>query len=504
MESKTPVEVPQYTSVAEVTAAIKDLHALRKAREAEQAVEVTEVITAVEPTAELAEVRDISSAPSVRESQKAKDEAFRPSRRRALGAAALAAVVGIGAAFGIGTPKEAGANDQEVAMAERGWLPSDGNISESYDNPATTDKVETINDREIIFFAEQAPEGSNYFGPEGESSTPADALNNMLARAMADPTLLVGNMEMAKITDSKTPEQRDELVRYYINNPEAFDAAHEQYKNYLTQNGAKISFSTFEGKEVHYYTQYQKTRKAEGLPPMIYQSKESMQGKLVLRVDLPASPANSKGSAGPRTLYYKIDCGYQPVSPEEFENVPELPPEDKPEKPTTTTSTTTTTEKPEESTTTTSTVPETTTTTSTSTTSTTTPETTTTTSTTSTTVPETTTSTTTTTVPETTTTTSTSVPPKNDDEHVPGPIDEPGEPDVPGEGPAEQEPNPDGYLPGETPVTPPETPPTTVPTTTTTTSVPATTSPRPTSTVPVTVTTVVPTTAPENQMPEMP
>lgn len=460
-----------------------------------------EVIEIAAPAADTDNVIPLAKGHEIR---KAKTERRPDSLRHKIAGGIAVASMAIGGIFGagkavFGATEVAAATPQEQAMAERGWLPSDGSISETYDNPDTPAVEETIADREIIFFAEQAPEGSNYFGPEGESSSPEDALTNMLARAMADPTLLAGNMEMAKMTESMTPEQRDELVRYYINNPEAFDAAHEQYKNYLTQNGAKISFSTFEGKEVHYYTQYQKTRKAEGLPPMIYQSKESMQGKLVLRVDLPASPANSKGSAGPRTLYYKIDCGYQPVSPEEFENVPELPPEDKPEKPTTTTSTTTTTEKPEESTTTTSTVPESTTTTTTI------PETTTTTST----VPEETTTTTSTTSTTTTTvkptTTTTTVPPKHDPGKTPGEYDEPGEPDKPGEGGAGQEPGKDGYLPGEKPVTPPTAPPTTIPTTTTTVRPPATTSPAPSSTKPpVTVTTVTPTTRPETQMPEMP
>ncbi len=493
------------TTFEEGARVLMDLQALHKAKMAETSVQVAELapepVVAVVAEQPVAEVRDITSAPSARKAE----AGINPRRRALASVAASVAVLGVALGMGTGRTETAAASTQEVAMDQLGFLPSDGTLSESYDNPATT-QVETIADREIVFFAEQAPEGSNYWGPEGEKSAPADALTNMLARDIVDPTSLVGHREEAGLSERMTPEQRDELVNHYINDREAFAAAQEEFANYLSQEGAKISFSTFEGKHVDYYTMYMKTREAEGLAPTIHQSKESMQGKIVLRIDLPGT-VDAKGVTGKaQTLYYKIDCGYQPVSPVPFENVPELPPEETPTTSTTTpetTTSTTSTTTPETSTTTSTTtsIPETTTTTSTtttSTTSTTVPETTTTTSTT---VPETTTSTTT---PETTTTTT--IPPKEDDGEVPGEHNEPGEPDDPGEGPAEQEPGEDGYLPGEVPVTPPETPPTTVPTTTTTVpQSPATTSPAPSSTnPPVSVTTVVPTTVPEDQMPQLP
>lgn len=471
---------------------LMDLQAMKEAKMVEASAQVAEL--APEPAvAAIAEVHAITSAPSVR---KAETQPEMSPRRRALASiAASVAVLGVALGIGTGRTEPAAASPQEAAMEQAGFLPSDGTLSESYDNPTTT-KIETIADREIVFFAEQARPGSHHFGPEGESSSPDDALKNMLARSMVDPSLLVGNMEMAGITDAKTPEQRDALVRHYIDDRDAFDAAQKQYADFLTQDGAKISFSTFEGKKVDYYTMYMVPNTEAGQPPMIYQLKTSMQGKLVLRIDAPGI----KGGEG-RTIYNKIDCGYQPMSPKPFENVPELPPHLVPPIETTTTTSTipetttsTTSTTAPETTTTSTTVPETTTTTST-----TIPETTTTTST----IPETTT-TTTSTIPETTTTTS--IPPKEDDGEVPGEHNEPGEPDNPGEGPAEQEPGEDGYLPGEVPVTPPTAPPETVPTsTTTTTQVPATTSPAPSSTnPPVTVTTVVTTTVPEDQMPQMP
>lgn len=408
------------------------------------------------------------------------------------------------ATFGLATgnngdnEKAAALTPQEEAMQEAGFLPSDGNISESYDDP-NTEEIETIKDNAIVFFAEQAPEGSNYWGPEGESTSPADALTNMLARDIVDPTSLVGHREEAGLSKRMTVQERDEQVGNYIDDREAFAADQKEFAEYLSDPANKISLSSFTG---DYYTMYMKTRTAEGLAPTIHQSKESMQGKLVLRVDIPGEE-DSKGVASKeaQTLYYKIDCGYQPVSPVPFENVPELPPEEQqpphettstvPEETTTTSEVTTTTEPEEETTT--STVPE-------ETTTSTVPETTTST----TTVPE---ETTTTTTPKTTTTT---VPPKEDDGKLPGnpdvPADQdPGTPDVPGDGPAEQQPNPDGYLPGETPVTVPETPPTTVPTTTMP-EVPATTSPQPVVTEPPKpATTVVATTVPQSgSLPEKP
>lgn len=96
------------------------------------------------------------------------------------------------------------------------------------------------------------------------------------------------------------------------------------------------------------------------------------------------------------------------------------------------------------------------------------------------------------------------VPPKEDDGSVPGPIDEPGAGGEAGEGPAGQEPDDDGYVPGETrPPVPPTTQgsttthgqstPTTGRPSATTGSTPATTNP------PVTATTSVATTAPQTE-----
>lgn len=97
------------------------------------------------------------------------------------------------------------------------------------------------------------------------------------------------------------------------------------------------------------------------------------------------------------------------------------------------------------------------------------------------------------------TTTTTVVEGKYDDGRVPGPINEPGETDFPGVGPAGQTPNDNGYIPTETPPSAPATTSTTHRQTTPTTNRPtATTSPQPTSTnPPVTATTSVATTVPQ-------
>lgn len=87
----------------------------------------------------------------------------------------------------------------------------------------------------------------------------------------------------------------------------------------------------------------------------------------------------------------------------------------------------------------------------------------------------------------TTSTPGSSIPPKHDDGHVPGPIDEGGESDIPGKGPSNQQPGDDGYLPGETRPSVPSTTSTTRQTTTTESS-PATTGTQPTA-PPVSVTT---------------
>jgi hypothetical protein len=100
----------------------------------------------------------------------------------------------------------------------------------------------------------------------------------------------------------------------------------------------------------------------------------------------------------------------------------------------------------------------------------------------------------------------TRVNPKRDDGRLPGdpnvPADQDkGTPDVPGVGPVGQQPDNDGYVPGETRPSVPQTTPTTHKQTTPTTNRPtATTSPAPTSTnPPVTATTSTPTTAPQNK-----
>ncbi len=100
--------------------------------------------------------------------------------------------------------------------------------------------------------------------------------------------------------------------------------------------------------------------------------------------------------------------------------------------------------------------------------------------------------------PEPSTTTTTGIA-KIDDGRVPGPISEPGEVDVPGEGPAGQTPNEYGYIPTETPPSAPATTPTSHIQTSPTSERPtATTSPQPTSTnPPQTATTSVATTAPQ-------
>ncbi|MCA9332150.1 hypothetical protein KC968_04425, partial [Candidatus Saccharibacteria bacterium] len=309
---KNPFE--DITTFEQGAQVLMDLQAIQKAKVAAELAPEPVVAEVVEQPAE---VRDIASAPSAR---KAESKDALSARRRALISVAAAAVA-VGAMFGFssGNSNTAEASPQEAAMEQIGYLPSDGNLSESYDNPATT-QVETIADRPIVFFAEQARPGSHHFGPEGEKSSPADALTNMLARDIADPMLLTGHMEEAGLLQRMTPEQRNEKIKSFMNDREAFDAAQKQFADYLTQDGSKISFSTFEGKKVEYYTMYAVPSSVEGEPPMVYQLKTSMKDKMVLRVDLPGPKEGAD-----KTLYYKLDCGYQPVSPVPFKDVPELP-----------------------------------------------------------------------------------------------------------------------------------------------------------------------------------
>lgn len=211
------------------------------------------------------------------------------------------------------------------------------------------DSEACVTNLETRFYADEAT--GNRFGPAASEAAYQDAnrsFGELIERICsseddkADPMLLVGLNEHFELTPASTPEGRDaDMVALMSDQTKWNDDA---LWFVADLSNAELELVTESG---DYYTQYAIPNQNDGRPG-IYQSKEDMTNKALLKFTFPDG----------RVKYLKLDCGFQPVSLIEFPNMPHLPQEPTPPTETTkpsnpgTTGTTRTTQPPEVTTTT--------------------------------------------------------------------------------------------------------------------------------------------------------
>lgn len=219
-------------------------------------------------------------------------------RRRVAIALALAITLGTVGVF-FGTNRDSQANDSANAHKDGGVCPG-----------------------EVHYFAEDAPPGSNFFGPATEGEAVKKLLEELHDRRCLDPALVVGDAIDAQLPGfdrlngdeaiaAKIREVRDdrELWRDTIATLE--DQEEE----------ADVEVTSMSGS---YQTLYMVVGETD--VPLIRQAAPDRPSYDVLRFSLPDGDVRN----------YKLDCGFQPVD-QEFPGVPPLapekPPADESEKP---------------------------------------------------------------------------------------------------------------------------------------------------------------------------
>ncbi len=212
------------------------------------------------------------------------------------------------------------------------------------------DSEACVTNLETRFYANEAT--GNRFGPAASEAAYQDAnraFGELIERVCsseddkADPMLLVGLNEHFELTAPSDPAGRDGEMVALMNDQTKWNDDALWFVADLSN--AELELVTEGG---DYYTQYAIANQNDGRPG-IYQSKEDMTDKTLLKFTFPDG----------RVKYLKLDCGFQPVSLIEFPGVPHLPEEPTPPTETTkpsnpgTTGTTGTTQPPQGSTTTT-------------------------------------------------------------------------------------------------------------------------------------------------------
>lgn len=184
----------------------------------------------------------------------------------------------------------------------------------------TTAPGECNIDQSVIFYADQAPEHSNFFGPEGNKTSAEAAFGDMFDRMCDDSALTVGEGEYTKriSIDTNNAEAavnaRDQIMVDYMQNTDHWGQGFQVLHEYLSKGN--MSLETLSGS---YHTLYMIANQRDGRPE-IRQSQEDMTDKVVLKIDV----TEADGTVS--TFRFKIDCGFQPVQLEEFPGVPQLPP----------------------------------------------------------------------------------------------------------------------------------------------------------------------------------
>lgn len=181
---------------------------------------------------------------------------------------------------------------------------------------ATNDPAECApqSNADVIFYAEKAPVGSNHFGPEADSSSPENSFTDFMKRICdpetdkGDTALLTASMIYAMGEPAGSIEDRDETIEEYGQDPDQWRADYEALREYFEKGNMSI-----EKLSGSYWTQYQKMVDGKA---RIFQAQESMTEKLVLRIDVPQEDGSTI------TYRFKLDCGFQPVQLEKFENIP--------------------------------------------------------------------------------------------------------------------------------------------------------------------------------------
>lgn len=207
--------------------------------------------------------------------------------------------------------------------------------------------AECVNpDTKAVFYADQAPAGSNHFGPaapEAAFTSEDIAVYNLIERLCsgeaneADPALLTGLGEYFDLADYANPDERDADVQANLADNAVWDVDADAL---LAEMGTyETELKTISGT---YHTLYMIAGARDGRPE-IRQSQEHMTDEVVLEF----TRVNADGTVTTKLL--KLECGYQPVEIVEFPGIPRVP--DTPETTTTTrpapTTTTPTTRRPE-------------------------------------------------------------------------------------------------------------------------------------------------------------
>ncbi len=178
-------------------------------------------------------------------------------------------------------------------------------------------------DSSYTFFADQAPAGSNHFGPAGQSENLDVSVGDQVYRISEDPADMVATSEFLDHLNTDSPESRDQKIVDYINNTAEWSEKFAEITKYL--DSGQVSFVVKSG---DYHTMYM-VPGTNGERPGIYQSVESMSDKVLLKYDIPQADGTMK------TYLFKVECGFQPVQFDAFIGIPKLP-----KKPRTTTTTT--------------------------------------------------------------------------------------------------------------------------------------------------------------------
>lgn len=154
------------------------------------------------------------------------------------------------------------------------------------------------------YYADQAPPGSNHFGPAVAVST-AQAENHN--RICLDPALFAP--QDLYFNDTFTDEA---ALQQYIVNTGADRAA---WLSGVAALEAKMATATVEVVEetATYWTMYAVPR-GDGLPPLIQQGQEEMVNQPILKFTFPNGTVKR----------LKLDCGFQPVEPNAFPGIPPL------------------------------------------------------------------------------------------------------------------------------------------------------------------------------------
>jgi hypothetical protein len=187
--------------------------------------------------------------------------------------------------------------------------------------PATTTTVPTNVvpadcGKEVHYYASDATEGFNFFGPALKADTPMTALGDLMTRVCHDPALLVGLMEDEPV-DLAMPAandlERERRVKRLLDHPDEWVNVVKSFYALLPTDPKDVSIDTYKGDVL--WTLYQVRNPNAGGQPGIGQSQEKMDNTYVLVIKL----SNGK------TLVVIIYCGGQPAHFAQFPNVKIVP-----------------------------------------------------------------------------------------------------------------------------------------------------------------------------------